>query len=159
MKRLVMCFFALTLCFSVYSLEATDVYNESGNVVSKFVEEYDDGSYLEILICEDVSVGARSSSKSGSKKFNYYNNDDELLWTHVQKGTFTYEHGISSQCTSASYSYSINDSSWSLDSGSAWKSGNESKGTATFVKKVLFITTKTKEINTSLKCDVYGNLS
>ena len=128
-------------------------------VVSNVVETYEDGSYAVITVSESISSSVRGTVKSGTKTTNYYSDNDTLLWRHIQHGTFDYTYGVSSVCTSASYSHTIYNDSWSLKSGKAWIDGNSSEGTATFVKKVLFVTTKTVNVASNLRGDIYGNLS
>ena len=53
----------------------------------------------------------------------------------------------------------IYDSSWTFSNGSATRSGNTAYGKGHYTKKVLFITTKNYDVDISVSCDKYGNIS
>lgn len=106
----------LMVCFSVTAFAADD----KGRVVSRTVEQYDNGSYVVVTVYDDTT--ARGGSKNGHKDFEYYESGS-LRWTFTVHGSFSY-NGSSATCTAASYTYSISDSNWSRVSGEAYPSGS-----------------------------------
>lgn len=124
---------------------------------------YDDGSTLTIspvyVTSEQSLARAAAKTVSGGKDATYKDSDGNLEWKYTLSGTFSYVPGVSSTCTSATYKNNIYDDSWSFSDGSATKSGNKAIGKGTYVKKFLFITTKTCNVDISITCDTYGNLS
>lgn len=90
----------------------------------------------------------------------YCDNDNgQREWTYTLTATFSYKYGISSTCTDASYKQVINDTHWSFSDGSATRSGNTAYWKGNYIKKVLSIVIKKVNIDTSLSCDVYGNVT
>lgn len=122
---------------------------------------YNDGSYL--IIRHNFVENNRGTSEiftvSHSTTAEFYNKKNEKQWDFTLSATFSVNRGISSVCTSASYSYNIYKSSWHLDSASTSQSGNGGYGYATFKEKVLFVTVDTKNVALSIFCDINGNIS
>ena len=142
-------------------VQAADV--KSGvneKIVSQTVEYFEDGSYATVTVTEEV-INTRSSTftKTGQKSYTFKNGNGQELWKFTVKGTFSVEQGISATCTSSKYAYSITDDVWELETASATRSSNKALGSATFVKKVLFITADTRACSVTLTCDKNGNLS
>ena len=150
-------FFFLTI---VTPAQAASPVHDSRNV-SDYIETLDDGSYFHVVISEDINTSfARSAlTKSGSRTVTYHVADGTAVWQFTLNGTFQFTPGVSSSCISGSYSINIYDSSWENTSASSSTSGNQAIGNATFIKKVLFITTQTENVSVALACDSYGNLS
>lgn len=150
----------LSFCAFTFGANAQVAENEE-QIVSETVETLEDGYYVKTIIAEEIPAMAprATTTKSGSKAFVLYNNSDEELARFTLKGTFSVNAGVSATCTASSYTTSISNNSWSVKSASATKSGNQAIGDVTFVKKVLFITTSTKEAHVVLTCDKNGNLS
>lgn len=98
-------------------------------------------------------------TRSGTKTVENRSDDDELLWQYKLTGTFTVVEGVSATCTNATYTQTINDGYWHFSDGNAYAENNVAHGLGTFKKKVLFITLKTYNIDISVTCDAYGNLS
>lgn len=153
----------LLLCmFAITSNAQTVDSLSSANVVSRTIEYLPDGSKIEtVLVEEEHNVSARATeyTKSGTKTRTYTDSNGNVLWWFKLRGQYDVVEGVSSVCTVASYSHSISDSSWSLDSASTSKSGNKAMASATFKKKILFVTTDTYEFDLTLTCDKNGNLS
>lgn len=88
---------------------------------------YDNGSILTISavynVIEDKRT-ARATQKtiSGSRDAYFTDGNGDLEWKYTLSASFSYVPGVSSSCTSASYSNSTYDSSWSFSDGSATKS-------------------------------------
>lgn len=142
--------FALAVLCVCTALPATSVCAEES------IERLEDGSYIVTTISYQGSRA--SNTRTGSKERTYYANDNTKLFSLTVKGTFKYD-GTSASCTSSTYSYNIYDSSWSLKSATATKSGATATAEGTFAKKVLGITTMTKSLTPTLTCDKDGNLS
>lgn len=142
--------FALAVLCVYTALPATSVCAEES------IERLEDGSYIVTTISYQGSRA--SNTRTGSKERTYYANDNTKLFSLTVKGTFKYD-GTSASCTSSTYSYNIYDSSWSLKSATAIKSGATATAEGTFAKKVLGITTMTKSLTPTLTCDKDGNLS
>ena len=125
---------------------------------------YDNGSILTISavynVIEDKRT-ARATQKtiSGSRDAYFTDGNGDFEWKYTLSASFSYVPGVSSSCTSASYSNSTYDSSWSFSDGSATKSGSSAYGKGKYVKQILFVTVNTYNIDLSISCDVKGNLS
>lgn len=125
---------------------------------------YEDGSILTISavynVAENESISrATSETTSGSRDAYFTDGNGDLEWKYTLSASFSYVPGVSSSCTSASYSNSTYDSSWSFSEGSATKSGSTAYGKGKYVKQILFVTVNTYNIDLSISCDVNGNLS
>lgn len=125
-----------------------------------------DGSYATttLVIPKSASLKATSlllssTSRSCQKIYNYYNSSKQLQWTFTLYATFSYFPGMGSTATSASYSYSIVNSEWSLNHASCSRSGSTASANAVFDDKVFFITVGSINADVSLFCDKYGNIS
>ncbi len=121
----------------------------------------EDGSYVEISEVYEVTplVLRATNTRSGNVDVVHYSSDGELEWKYTLSATFTYEPGISSVCTNASYSNNIYDNKWSFSNGAATKSGNTAYGAGLYIKKVLLIKIDEYDVDASITCDTYGNLS
>ncbi len=164
MKKLGLMFLSIALllsfCALPFGVNAQTAENTE-RIISETVEMLEDGYYVKTIVAEEIPAMAprATTTKSGSKAFVLYSNSDEELARFTLKGTFSVNSGVSATCTASSYTTSISNNSWSVKSASATKSGNQAIGDVTFVKKVLFITTSTKEAHVVLTCDKNGNLS
>lgn len=118
-----------------------------------------DGSYMITTIESSILSRATTQTITGRKNIDLYNSSDELVWTYTIIGTFNVVMGSSSVCTNSTYSYIIYDDDWSMTAHNNYCSANVAYGTATFKRKVLFITLNTCDVNAELGCDVNGNLS
>lgn len=164
MKRII--YLILTFTLFIVSLLPVSATNENAiaypSLGSPQITYYDDGSYtkttVEIIGC---SSNARSTTKTieGQKEIELYNSSDELVWVYTLIGTYKVVVGQSATCLNSTYLYTIYDSKWSMTAHDNYCSANVAYGTATFKKKVLFITTNTYNIDAELGCDVNGNLS
>lgn len=166
MKKTVFCILLViaTLFMSILPASADEtnpstIQNEDGSTVTIF----EDGSMLTVSAAygDDEPINARATTLTVTKHkiASYSNADGELQWEFTLTATFSYIVGLSSTCTSASYSKSIEGSGWSFSDGSATKSGSTATGKGTFTKKMLFITTRTDNVNISLTCDKYGEVT
>ena len=125
---------------------------------------YDDGSTITIspvyAVKEYESIShATSKTTSGSRDVYGKDSSGNLEWKYTLSASFSYVPGVSSSCTSASYSNSTYDNSWSFSNGSAKKSGSTAYGNGKYVKYILSVAVSTYNIDISISCDVNGNLS
>lgn len=164
MKKLGLMFLSVALLLSFCALPFgvnAQTAEITERIISETVEILEDGYYVKTIVAEEISTMTprATTTKSGSKSYVLANSDGEELARFTLKGTFSVNTGVSATCTASSYTTSISNNSWSVKSASATKSGNQAIGDVTFVKKVLFITTSTKEAHVVLTCDKNGNLS
>lgn len=153
--------FTLVIVFT-FSVSANSPTGQVHNTDSNsYVEYYNDGSYSITTIntiLESSSSRATTYIVTGERVVDLYNSSDELQWTYTLVGKFTVVYGESVVCTSSTYTYEIFNNSWSLTDHSNSYRNNIASGTATFKKKVLFITTNTHNVDVEIGCDVYGNV-
>ena len=144
--------------FAAETEPSTIVINDGGTITY-----FADGSTLTISAVKNVDepnlVRATTQTVTKSKDVTYKDKSGNLEWKYTLTATFSCESGVSSTCTKASYSTTINDNSWSFSNGSATKSGNVATGNGTFKLIILFITMNTYNINITLTCDKYGNVT
>lgn len=96
--------------------QITAVYNTNGLIIQTTVTVY------------NTPIQTRAvQSTSASKKVDIKNSTGKMLATFTLHGTFKYD-GKNATCTSASYSTSISDSTWSFTSARAWASANKAYG-------------------------------
>lgn len=144
---LVACLFVTALSFSTVAVERPQ----------QTVTYFDDGSYVVTTITEIAYTSqyslTQSKTKSASKNRDFYDANDELIYSLTVYGTFTYD-GTTAEATSATYSYDTHGSGWSFKSGSASCSGATAKANATFKNGLL-----TGSASVSLTCSPTGVLS
>ena len=144
------------LIVSVLPINATDITERDGNIIY-----FEDGSYLEIseVRIVDTNMSRAAQTITGAKDMTYTNEDGEVEWKYTLTASFTYDPGVSSTCTSATYSNTIYDNNWSFSNGYASRGGNAAHGSGLYIKKVLLIKVKEVEVSINITCDTYGNLS
>lgn len=158
MKKSVLVILALVMVFTaIVPASAEDVQKERVLADGTVIINCDDGGY--IIIYPAVAVSSTRSSTTKSKTEKKFDSSGNTVWTYTLYGTFTYTYGVSATCTAASYSKNIFDSSWSFSNGSAMASGAKARGVGTFTKSWLFVTTDTVNVDLTLTCDKYGNVS
>lgn len=124
---------------------------------------FKDGSTLTITAPEVVSTESnnivtrqtKTMQVSASKK----DSDDEYEWIYTLYCTFSYEYGVSSVCTNAYYDQTIYKGNWTFSNGATNISGNRGTGTGLYEKKFLFITIQSINVNLTMACDIYGNVT
>lgn len=166
MKKLCVCFLTAALAFtgvassSGISLRAETTYFGTEKVVSETTEFFEDGSSLTITVTQEDGVMAYGSvySQSGAKTYVFRDSKNRELWRFKLHGTFSVNSGVSATCTDTSYSASITNTDWELDSASTYASGNQAVGDATFAKKIMGITVDTQSCHVVLTCDENGTL-
>lgn len=152
---IILAIFSLLFAFS-FSISASDQLTTTDT--DTYIEYYEDGSYSVTTVTQSPAARATTYIVTGEKVVNLYNSGDELQWTYTLIGKFTVVYGESVVCTSSTYTYEIYHSGWSLTAHDNTYRNNIAGGTATFKKKVLFITTNTIDVDVEIGCDVYGNV-
>lgn len=166
MKKLCTYFMVAALaCTGVAAAADTAIYAETADVaaevvVSETTEFFEDGSSLTVTVTQEAGVMPYGSvySRSGSKTYVFRNADNEEVCSFKLHGTFSVNSGVGATCTSTSYTTSITDTAWQVDSASSYASGNQAIGDASFVKKWLGIKFDTKSCHVVLTCDGNGTL-
>lgn len=124
---------------------------------------YDDGSSITISpiygVEEENITRATEQTVSGARDVTFKDSDGNLECIYTLYAAFSYVYGVSSTCKSTTYNKTIYVDSWTFSNGSATKSGNTAYGKGHFTKKAFFITIKNYDIDISISCDKYGNLS
>ena len=143
------------------TLAETADTSADGVIVNETIEYLPDGSSIVITVIDETSIMplATTFTKTGSKVYSARNPDGVIMWQFTVHGTFSVNSGVSATCTAASHSINIVEDAWQNQSASTSRSGNKAIGNATFIKKLLFITVDTKDIQVTLTCDSNGNLS
>lgn len=154
--------FSLCSPFGVYAAETGQgLSSDTGTVVSETTEYFEDGSSLTtVVVDESVSLSrAAAITKKGRKTVTARNKDGDELFCLMVHGTFSVEMGVSSTCTSSSYSALVTDTAWFNESAAAYRSGNQAIAEAKFIRKVLFITVESKDMKAVLTCNKNGVFS
>lgn len=148
--------------FQPLKAESTSQYTYTiEQIISETTQHLDNDITLTIIITQENTSSSRMTSytRSGSKYYIFRNSDGDELFRFTVTGVFTVTPDVGATCTSATYSTSITNDNWELESASAYASGNQAIGSATFIKKLLFITTDTASCDVTLTCDANGSLS
>lgn len=165
MKKVLISIFLLSCIFTCdLFIEAKELdYSDASLEVLENIIYLDNGDYIIKTIKEvnsNSSLQTRSIyTKTGELEVNHYNASDKLLWTYTLVGIYQINEGISCSCVSSSYSTEIFKSTWSFSDGDSSYANNYARGLGVFKCKILFVTAQTVDIDVTLYCDVYGNLS
>lgn len=122
----------------------------------RIIHVFDDGSQL--LEGKPAVTAQTRDNITAHKPYYHRNSSGTLLWTITVNGTFSY-NGSTSSCISASYDTQINNSAWSVQSGSAYPSGNSAIASVVMARKLLLIVLETVPVTITLTCDKNGNVS
>ena len=158
MKRFFAFIISISMIISLCIIASNAQVPTSITCNESLLVQYDDGSYITVSIGKSGNPNSRGAV-SDCKSYTYTNGSGEVEWVYTLYGTFAYVYGTSSTCTKVSYDYTIYDDSWEFSNGSCSRSGGTAYGYGTFKNKIFGITTKTVNIDASLTCDIYGNLS
>lgn len=141
-----------------FELKAQEVVHSDDGTTTVY---FTDGSRLYISAVEKNSALYETASTTPEyhRTASYTSSDGVLQWEYTLYGTFSYVYGKSSTCIDASYTQTIYESDWTFSDGAAIKSGNTAIGNGNFKLKFFFVTVQTYEIDISLTCDVYGNVT
>ena len=161
MKKIVSLLLFLVYCVLFTSsapLAALQNTNEY-YLISEKVEYCDDG-YNIIRLYESTESSYRNTyTKTGVAEYLHYSSDNTLVWKYTLTGYFEVNQGISSICYDVDYSTQINSNGWHFYNNGTYYNGNTAYGAGTFKYKVLMITINTINVDLSVTCDIYGNIS
>lgn len=167
MKKIILSFILIIALISSFAVpagaeSASPTVSECNNNITVIC--FEDGSKLTISRSTyDESRGravlTNDNVISAKIEARHENSNGETEWLYTLFATFSYVKGVSSVCTDTYYTQTIYQGNWTFSNGAATKSGNTAKGTGNYIKKVLFITTQDIDINLTLTCDIYGNVS
>ena len=120
---------------------------------------FPDGSYI-VTTLSINETSARSTTKSASKTDTAYSTSGSKLYSFTVTATFEINSGSSVKCTSASYSKSIYNNSWSFVSASTSRN-NSSTSKASATSKGIFKNSagKSNSLSPTVSCDKNGNIS
>lgn len=149
---------AVTIMVTVLFLNLPAVQAQSFHCDSEYAPQITylgDGSYIVSVVKEFPNNSARlaSTRKNGSKTSTGYSPTGEKLFSLTVYGTFSY-NGSAAKATNATYSYTLDSSSYTFKDGSSYCSGATAYASGIF--KNLF---ESKMINVSLACSKDGRLS
>lgn len=147
--------FVSALLLAVMLLNTFAVTGNAAEIYTNTIH-FGDGSYIVVEITGDNSRA--SGSKTASKQYTYYDENDVSQWKVVLTGKFTYS-GSEASCTSSSVSTTIYKTAWYTVSKAASKSGNTATASAVMGYKFDGETTIRVPVSLSLTCDANGNLS
>jgi len=136
----------------------TMISNEDGSTVYLF----SDGSKLTIgpiVVTEPREQYAERGIRYADLSADYQDANGNREWLYTLSATFAFQYGISSSCLTASYSQTIYVNDWTFSNGSATHTGAVARGLGKFVRKLLFITLNDIDIDISMTCDMYGNVT
>ena len=156
--------------FAAVLISALTVHAEAATIspiaeeqcITEKVIYYSDGSSLTISLWEYSPItqwnSAASASKSGSKSYTFKDSQGVSSWSIKLDASFTY-NGTTAICKNSSVTVSVYNTSWTMLSKSAGKSGNTATGSC----KMKFQSTPEKPKiytkNLSISCSVDGILN
>ena len=164
MRKLLVLLMSIVLSITI----ALPAYSSAESVtsdvitVSNYTEliQTDDGGYISVTLVSNDGQTRASDTKQGSKYVTRRDSDGNIVWEYTLSASFSYVYGESSVCTDVTYSVENNSSIWFFSNGSTAKSENEAYGYGKFERKLVgLIVLETVNIDISITCDIYGNLS
>ena len=164
MRKLLVLLMSIVLSITIVlpAYASSEAVTSDVITVSDYTEliQTDDGGYISVTLISN-SVQTRSTdTKQGEKYVTKYDSDGNVLWVYTLSASFSCVYGESSVCTDVTYSVENNSSIWFFSNGSTAKSGNEACGYGKFERKLIgLIVLETVNIDISITCDIYGNLS
>lgn len=153
----------LILVIAALSVNAAELKADTGLGNSSLISiEYSpDGGYIETRIGEQnggVQPFASTYTKTGYKTKAGYDSSGAVIWKRTIYGIFSINPGVSSTCIDTWY-VSECYGSWQQSSASSSRTTSVASGTATYVRKVLFITVETVNVSVSISYDKNGTFS
>lgn len=147
-------FFSLFLsCVLIFSLFGMFVYANEVELNNEIIL-LENGDYIEV---ETIWSQARIS-RTATKSYTYRNSEGSAMWEAVLTAGFTYD-GTTSSCTSASCNVTVYNSSYSMVTKHAYRSGNTAYASVTMSYTTAGVTTSQSTYKITLSCDENGNLS
>lgn len=144
------------VCFLLVTALPLEIFSDT--IENKKVDMiyFEDGSYIIIELTQSNS--RTSFAKAGEKKYTYYDNQNNAVWTAVLSGMFTY-NGTTSTCKSSYCNVNILNNNWHEYSKNVSISGATTTCDLTMHYKLLGIKLDEKNVRITLTCDKDGNLS
>ncbi len=165
MKKFMLSVIILPLALLINAISAQAAGNISFDAPAGLKESVvylDDGSRLVISPVYEAkdysSIKAAVNTVTAYREAYYEDSNGNLEWKYTLTATFSYNYGVSSTCTDASYTQSIYNDKWSFSDGSAGRSGNTAYGKGHYVKREWLVVIKECNIDISLSCDIFGNV-
>ena len=159
MKKIFCILFSVVLMFSVCTTTHASYLGLSPELNSYTYSEDLGNGYYGITTIEFSNLSTYATNqRNGSKTYTIKDSDGNVEASFKLSASFSYS-STSVTCTSATYSTTVNDKSWSFTNTSASKSGATAQGDFTAVCKFLGITIKSITRTITLTCDKNGNLS
>lgn len=147
--------FSCTILIAIVIISLLSVH-VNATETSENIFYMDDGSYI-IAYTEELGTRA-STSKTGKRIFEYYNNNDEMQWKATLTAKYLYT-GTTATCTSSQCDVTVYNSDWYVVDKSSGMLGGKATADITMGRKVLGVTVEKKNVSMSLTCDANGNLS
>lgn len=142
MKKIIISAFILPIALLINAMSAqavTEIPFDAQTESEESIVYFDDGSRLLISPIYETtgtsSIKTVANTITKSRDAYFADSNGKIEWKYTLTATFTYDYGVSSTCTSASYTQTIYDDQWSFSEGSATKSGNTAYGKGHYVKK------------------------
>lgn len=164
MKKYILCILLIvtTLLSSALpayadSAEPTTVQSADGSTVTYL----EDGSVLTVspvYVTETNSLARVTKTASAKRVATYSDASGNLEWKYTLNASFAYDDGKYAACILAQYSHEIYGNGWKFSNGAATSTDNVARGTGQFKKTILFVT-KTQNVDLTLTCDTYGNIT
>ena len=166
MKKIYLCVLIIISIIFSMSVPALSYFEKKDPFISvdgSKVFCFDDGSSLSITAPKVVFSGYDSEKTLHTKTVqidaSFTDSNGEYEWLYTLTCVFSYEYGVSSTCSIASYSQAIYKGNWTFSNGAASASGNRGTGTGLYERKVLFITVQSINVLLTMACDIYGNVT
>lgn len=133
----------------------TMAYANDEIVTDRYIEYFEDGSYIVTELRESTITTFATKTVNQSKASHSYDSNNKKEWTVILNATFSYT-GSSATCTKATVSYNIYNDAWKVTSSVASKSGNKATGTFTIKKYVLNVPIKSINRTLTITCSNTG---
>ncbi len=166
MKKIIISIFVLaSVLVSMVLPAGAQFENDEWNILSdgSKVIYFNDGSSLTVsapvIIATEYDQSRSIQTKTAQISTSVKDSNGEYEWLYTLTCVFSYEYGISSTCTNAYYNQTIYKGNWTFSNGATNISGNRGTGTGLYTEKFLFITIQSINVNLTLACDIYGNVT
>lgn len=147
-----------------FTFMATPTFADAAS--NETVTHFDDGSYIVTTIIEEptlqrpsgMQTNATSTNVTASKRMNYCNASNEVMWYIKVTGSFTY-NGTTAKCNSSSIKAESLVSTWKLSKLSSARSGATAYAGATAKHYMAGVVINTMDELISLTCSPSGKFS
>ena len=163
MKKLLFLMIAFVSFFMLVGVKQVSATSESEpTLVSTTTETLEDGSYIVTEIYETTSnTNSRSNlyNKTGNKIVTKYSALNVVMWEYTLTASFVVDEGVDAMCSNAGYNYDIKDFTWEFYDGESSWVRNVARGVGTFECTIFFVSAQIVDIDITITCDEYGNLT